>query len=88
MRSASRSLLPILQARAAAGFRTGALGMGRAVLNVGRVKPLLTFYRDLLAFKVSDFGLKPHKLYFFHVNGLHHSFAMVGSGRRAPHHFM
>jgi 2,3-dihydroxybiphenyl 1,2-dioxygenase len=79
---------PFKPGRPISGFRTGALGMGHAVLNVEEVEPLLPFYRDLLGFKVSDFGLKPHKLYFFHVNGRHHSFAMVGSGRRAMHHFM
>lgn len=74
--------------RPISGFRTGALGMGHVVLNVEDVEPLLPFYRDLLGFKVSDFGHSPYKLYFFHVNGRHHSFAMVGSGRRALHHFM
>ena len=70
------------------GFRTGPLGMGHAVLNVVDVEPLLPFYRDLLGFHVTDCGLKPYKLYFFHVNGRHHSFAMVGSGRQGLHHFM
>jgi 2,3-dihydroxybiphenyl 1,2-dioxygenase len=79
---------PFRPGRPISGFRTGALGMGHAVLNVEEVEPLLPFYRDLLGFKVSDFGLKPYKLYFFHVNGRHHSFAMVGSGRKAMHHFM
>ena len=79
---------PFRPGRPISGFRTGALGMGHAVLNVENVEALLPFYRDLLGFKVSDFGLTPYKLYFFHVNGRHHSFAMVGSGRRALHHFM
>ena len=79
---------PFRPGRPISGFRTGALGMGHVVLNVQDVEPLLPFYRDLLGFKVSDFGLKPYGLYFFHVNGRHHSFAMVGSGRKALHHFM
>ncbi|MGO4712826.1 VOC family protein [Bradyrhizobium sp. 2TAF24] len=79
---------PFRPGRPISGFRTGALGMGHVVLNVEDVEPLLPFYRDLLGFHVSDFGLTPYKLYFFHVNGRHHSFAMVGSGRRALHHFM
>ena len=79
---------PFKPGRPISGFRTGALGMGHVVLNVEDVEPLLPFYRELLGFKVSDFGLKPYKLYFFHVNGRHHSFAMVGSGRRTLHHFM
>ena len=36
----------------------------------------------------TDFGLTPYKLYFFHLNNRHHSFAVVGSGRRGLHHFM
>jgi 2,3-dihydroxybiphenyl 1,2-dioxygenase len=79
---------PFRPGRPISGFRTGALGMGHAVLNVEDIEALLPFYRDLLRFKVSDFGLTPYKLYFFHVNGRHHSFAMVGSGRKALHHFM
>ena len=79
---------PFRPGRPISGFRTGPLGMGHAVLNVEDVEPLLPFYRDLLGFRVSDYGLKPYKLYFFHINGRHHSFAMVGSGKRGLHHFM
>ena len=79
---------PFQPGRPISGFRTGPLGMGHAVLNVEDVETLLPFYRDLLGFRVSDYGLKPYKLYFFHVNGRHHSFAMVGSGKRGLHHFM
>ena len=74
--------------RPVTGFKTGPLGMGHVVLNVADVEPLLPFYRDILGFRVSDFGHTPYKLYFFHVNGRHHSFAMVGSGRTGLHHFM
>ena len=74
--------------RSISGFRTGPLGMGHAVLHVEDVEPLLPFYRDLLGFRISDYGLTPYKLYFFHINGRHHSFAMVGSGKRGLHHFM
>ena len=79
---------PFRPGRPISGFRTGPLGMGHAVLNVEDVEPLLPFYRDLLGFRVSDYGLKPYKLYFFRVNGRHHSFAMVGSGKLGMHHFM
>ena len=79
---------PFRPGRPISGFRTGPLGMGHAVLNVEDIELLLPFYRDLLGFRVSDYGLKPYKLYFFHINGRHHSFAMVGSGKRGLHHFM
>ena len=74
--------------RPISGFKTGPLGMGHVVLNVVDVEPLLPFYRDLLGFRVTDYGLTPYKLYFFHLNGRHHSFAMVGSGKASFHHFM
>lgn len=79
---------PFVPGRPISGFRTGPLGMGHAVLNVEDVGPMLPFYRDLLGFRVSDYGLTPYPLYFFHLNGRHHSFAMVGSGKRGMHHFM
>ncbi|MBX2823806.1 MAG: VOC family protein [Gammaproteobacteria bacterium] len=74
--------------RPISGFITGAYGMGHAVLHVRDAEKLLPFYRDTLGFQVSDFGLLPYPLYFFHVNGRHHSFAMVGSGQTGFHHFM
>jgi len=79
---------PFVPGRPIDGFKTGPLGMGHAVLHVPEIERLLPFYRDLLDFRVSDYGLKPYPLYFFHVNGRHHSFAMVGSGGSGFHHFM
>ena len=79
---------PFRPGRPVSGFKTGPLGMGHVVLNVAEVETLLPFYTDDLGFRVSDYGLTPYKLYFFHVNGRHHSFAMVGSGRTGLHHFM
>ncbi len=79
---------PFQPGRPISGFKTGALGMGHAVLNVADARSLLPFYRDLLGFRVTDYALEPYPLYFFHVNGRHHSFAMVSSGRQGFHHFM
>lgn len=79
---------PFRPGRPISGFKTGALGMGHAVLHAQNTDVLLPFYRDLLGFSVTDYGVTPYKLYFFHVNGRHHSFAMVGSGRQGLHHFM
>jgi catechol 2,3-dioxygenase-like lactoylglutathione lyase family enzyme len=62
--------------------------MGHAVLHVSDAEALVPFYRDVLGFHLSDYGLKPIPLYFFHVNGRHHSFAIVGSGQAGFHHFM
>lgn len=85
---AMRADTPFMPGRAISGFRTGALGMGHAVLHVTDADALLPFYRDLLGFRVTDWSRVPYPLHFFHVNGRHHSFALVGSGRRGLHHFM
>ena len=79
---------PFVPGRPISGFNTGPLGMGHAVLHVRNIKAMVPFYRDHLDFRVSDYGLKPYGLYFFHVNERHHSFAMVGSGQQGFHHFM
>lgn len=74
--------------RPISGFRTGPLGMGHVVVNVDNLDLLLPFYRDVLGFRVSDFRRGPVKLYFFHLNSRHHSFAMVETGKTTPHHVM
>jgi 2,3-dihydroxybiphenyl 1,2-dioxygenase len=79
---------PFKPGRPISGFKTGPLGMGHVVMNVITVDDLLPFYRDLLGFQITDYGLSPYPLYFLHINGRHHSFAMVGSGKRSFHHFM
>lgn len=79
---------PFQPGRPISGFRTDPLGMGHAVLHAKDATALLSFYRDLLGFGVSDYGLDPIPMYFFHVNGRHHSFAVIGSGREGFHHFM
>ena len=71
---------PFVPGRPIDGFVTGPVGMGHAVLHVSDPEPLVAFYRDVLGFGLSDYGLKPVPLYFFHVNGRHHSFAIIGSG--------
>ena len=70
------------------GFKTGPMGMGHVVLHVPNVELIAPFYCDLLDFSITDFGLKPVPLYFFHINQRHHSFAIVGSGKGGFHHFM
>lgn len=79
---------PFVPGRPIDGFKTGPLGMGHAVVHAKNIDAMLPFYRDLLGFGISDYGLTPYPLYFFHVNGRHHSFAMVGSGQVGFHHFM
>lgn len=79
---------PFVPGRPISGFKTGPYGMGHAVLQVKDASALMPFYRDVLGFRLSDFGLSPVPLYFFHVNGRHHSFAILGTGHAGFHHFM
>jgi len=79
---------PFTPGRPISGFKTGPLGMGHVVMNMENINEVLPFYRDVLGFRVTDYGLSPYPLYFFHINGRHHSFAVVGSGKRTFHHFM
>ena len=65
--------------RPISGFKTGPYGMGHAVLHAKDVNLLVKFYCDILDFKVSDYGLSPYPMHFFHVNGRHHSFAILGT---------
>jgi 2,3-dihydroxybiphenyl 1,2-dioxygenase len=79
---------PFVPGRPVSGFKTGPYGMGHAVLHTPNVEGLLPFYTEVLGFSVSDYGLSPYPMYFFHVNGRHHSFAIIGSGQSGFHHFM
>jgi len=79
---------PFKPGRPISGFRTGALGMGHAVLHVEKADDLVWFYEDVLGFAVSDYLLKPFKAFFFHVNPRHHSLALIETGKSGVHHFM
>ena len=79
---------PFKPSRPISGFKTGALGMGHAVIHVKKIDDLIPFYTEVLGFKISDYSHTPISLCFFHVNGRHHSLALFGSGRTGFHHFM
>lgn len=79
---------PMKPGRPISGFRTGAFGMGHAVLYVKSVDDVQWFYQDVLGFRLSDFTTKPFKAFFFHLNGRHHSLALIEGGTRRIHHIM
>ncbi len=79
---------PFKPGRPISGFKTGSLGLGHAVLHTDNMLNLVKFYRDILEFNVSDYSFDPINLYFFHVNGRHHSFALIETGQKGFHHFM
>jgi len=79
---------PFVPGRPISGFKTGICGLGHAVLHVSNINDLIPFYKNTLGFKVSDYSYDPISLCFFHVNGRHHSFALIGTGKQGFHHFM
>jgi 2,3-dihydroxybiphenyl 1,2-dioxygenase len=79
---------PFKPGRAISGFRTGALGMGHAVLTAERIDDLIQFYQDVLGFRPTDYILKPFRAYFFHTNPRHHSLAFIETGKNDIHHLM
>lgn len=79
---------PFVPGRPVSGFKTGALGMGHAVLHAKDADAVMPFYRDVLGFRISDYARAPITFYFFHVNRRHHSFAILGTGLEGFHHFM
>jgi 2,3-dihydroxybiphenyl 1,2-dioxygenase len=79
---------PFSPGRSISGFRTGALGLGHAVLTVENIDAVMPFYVDLLGFALSDHMQKPFRAYFFHINARHHSLALIETGRNGMHHLM
>jgi 2,3-dihydroxybiphenyl 1,2-dioxygenase len=79
---------PFSPGRSISGFRTGPLGLGHAVLTVENIDAVMPFYVDLLGFALSDYIHKPFRAYFFHVNGRHHSLALIETGSNGMHHLM
>lgn len=70
------------------GFRTGALGMGHAVLSVRDHDAVLPLYRDVLGIKLTDYFVAPFKATFLHANPRHHTVALLGMGNDGIHHLM
>lgn len=79
---------PFVPGRNIDGFRTGAMGLGHAVLTCENLGDLLPFYTEILGFGVSDYVLEPFRAYFLHVNPRHHSLALVETGMVGVHHLM
>jgi catechol 2,3-dioxygenase-like lactoylglutathione lyase family enzyme len=62
--------------------------MGHVVLHVRSVEDLQWFYQDVLGFRLTDYALKPFKIFFFRINARHHSVALLETGKSAIHHVM
>lgn len=72
---------PFNSPRPISGFVTGDLGLGHVVMYVEDRERSVSFYRDLLGLKISDFI---RSLTFFHCNPRHHSLALIEA--KAPKH--
>ena len=55
---------PFKPGRNISGFRTGPLGMGHVVMHFERIADVMSFYQDVLEFRVSDYWLRPFPAYF------------------------
>ena len=79
---------PLRFARPLAGFKTGALGLGHAVLMGSDVDAARRFYVEVFGMRLSDYTEAPFDAQFFHVNRRHHSFAIIRNERQGLHHLM
>ncbi len=85
---------PFFAPRPMMGFVTGEQGLGHAVLTVGDIDRSLSFFCDVLGFKLSDIIDLTRRgqvktAYFLHCNGRHHTIALVEApNRRRLVHFM
>src|SRR5262245_12066827 len=61
---AETSADPFVPGRSISGFRTGPLGMGHVVLHAERIDDALSFYRNVLGFRLSDYYFHPFTAFF------------------------
>jgi extradiol dioxygenase len=68
------------------GYLTGEMGMGHIVIGVREFQSLLSFYVDVLGFRLSD--MYQDSIAFLHCNPRHHSIALVATDRPGLRHIM
>jgi 2,3-dihydroxybiphenyl 1,2-dioxygenase len=77
---------PLVLTRPMAGYLTGELGMGHAVIGVENFRECFDFYVDVLGFRVSD--TFKNFIAFLHCNPRHHSLALVETDKPGLRHIM
>jgi 2,3-dihydroxybiphenyl 1,2-dioxygenase len=77
---------PLVLTRPMAGYLTGELGMGHAVIGVANFRECFDFYVGTLGFRVSD--TFKNFIAFLHCNPRHHSLALVESDKPGLRHVM
>ena len=87
---------PFHSPRSITGFNTGEMGLGHILVTTSsdeEAEEADRFYRDVLGFRISDYIVRNRpdgaesKLFFYHVNARHHSFAFgaIPTPRRLTH---
>jgi catechol 2,3-dioxygenase-like lactoylglutathione lyase family enzyme len=56
--------------------------------TAGNSDEMVTFYRELLGFRLTDYYSHPFKATFMHLNPRHHSLAFIDTGKNGVHHLM
>jgi len=85
---------PFYPSRGSTGFKTSGRGLGHILVHAPDIDASISFYRDLLGFRVTDFTtiatpLGPLRLAFLHCNARHHSIAFIGApGPKRLNHIM
>lgn len=79
---------PFRPGRPIGGFRTGALGLGHAVLQSPNYEAMKKLYMGLLGFRLSDDIDGPIRGTFMHTNARHHSLAILEAQEARCHHLM
>jgi extradiol dioxygenase len=77
---------PLTLTRPMAGYLTGEMGMGHAVIGVPDYRAAMDFYLNVLGFRVSD--TFRDFIGFLHCNPRHHSLALVGTDEPGLRHIM
>lgn len=90
---AVRAQTPFASAHVVSSFVTGAQGLGHVVVSAVDPVRSMSFYRDLLGFRLSnriacDIHGYAVDITFFHGGPRHHSVAIGGPQRKRVHHFM
>lgn len=86
---ADEPVSPLLHSR----FVAGELGLGHVVIGADDPAGAISFYRELLGFRLSDYVRCVYfghdvDIAFFHINGRHHSLAIGARHPKRMHHFL
>ena len=79
---------PFRPGRNISGFRTGPLGMGHVVMHFEHIAEVMTFYQEVLEFRLSDYFLRPFPATSSTSIRAIIRIALVETGKNMVHHMM